>query len=311
MESDTVPATNAVKQVVESQFPELAPVQARFLGEGYDSTAFEVNGTLVFRFPKREDVEQQLFIEERVLAALARESPLPVPRYLMRGTPSSLFPRHFGAYARLPGVPAITLPAAPAFLSRWAPPLGRFLGYLHSTSLAAAQAWGVPEIPSRGLLEDSIAEGLSDLDEMAGSVPDLPARECRVLLERLAAAEPVAVEPVLTHGDLAAEHVLVDPESLVLTGVIDWSEVALSDPAHDLAGMIHWGGREFLREVLAHYPLPSSGGLTERARLLATCRGIGDLLFGLERGRPEYLVSGRQALRHCFENWSRDGILPA
>ena len=301
-EPESVPTAAQVERVVESQFPALGPVRARYLGEGYDSTAFEVNGSLVFRFPKRQDVEQQLFIEERVLGALAGVSPLPIPRYEFRGVPSPLFPRHFGGYVCLPGLPAITLSPTAAVLSRWAPLLGTFLGFLHSTPASSVLTWGVPEMSARALLQDSITEGLSDLEEVQAAIPDLPAAECRELFARLAASELEAVKPVLTHGDLAAEHVLVEPQALAITGVIDWSEVALSDPAHDLAGMIHWGGPGFLREVLAAYPLPSSEGLVERARLLAVCRGIGDLLFGLERGREEYLAAGRQALRHCFEH---------
>src|SRR5687767_12197535 len=54
---------NTVGEIIEAQFPQLRPVEVSYLGEGYDSTAFDVNGEFVFRFPKQSDVEAQLFIE--------------------------------------------------------------------------------------------------------------------------------------------------------------------------------------------------------------------------------------------------------
>jgi aminoglycoside phosphotransferase (APT) family kinase protein len=47
---------------------------------------------------------------------------------------------------------------------------------------------------------------------------------------------------VLVHNDLAAEHVLGDPESGMPTGVIDWSDMALGAPVVDFAGLFHWSG---------------------------------------------------------------------
>ncbi len=98
-----------VRDVVEAQFPHLAGAIVTHLGEGCDSTAFEVNGTWVFRFPKRPDVETQLLTEMRVLPVLAERLPIPIPRFCFHGQPTSAFPRHFGGYAKLPGVPGLQL----------------------------------------------------------------------------------------------------------------------------------------------------------------------------------------------------------
>ena len=39
--------------------------------------------------------------------------------------------------------------------------------------------------------------------------------------------------PVFSHNDLGIEHVLVDPGTWTVTGVIDWSDAAIVDPAVD------------------------------------------------------------------------------
>jgi hypothetical protein len=70
--------------VIAEQFGELCPVTVTYLGEGYDSTAFDVNGRWVFRFPKRCDVERQLLLESEILPLLAPRIP-----YRYRASPST------------------------------------------------------------------------------------------------------------------------------------------------------------------------------------------------------------------------------
>jgi aminoglycoside phosphotransferase (APT) family kinase protein len=104
---------------------------------------------------------------------------------------------------------------------------------------------------------------------------------------------------VLLHNDLAAEHVLCDAETGIPTGVIDWSDMALGDPAADLAGILHWGGVPLAKLVLAHYDGHVDDHCLARARFLAACRGVGDVRFGLDMNRREYIAAGIRALRMC------------
>jgi aminoglycoside phosphotransferase (APT) family kinase protein len=39
--------------------------------------------------------------------------------------------------------------------------------------------------------------------------------------------------PVFSHNDLGIEHVLIDPGTWTVTGIIDWSDAAIVDPAID------------------------------------------------------------------------------
>ena len=62
--------------------------------------------------------------------------------------------------------------------------------------------------------------------------------------------------PVLVHNDVSAEHILLDEAARAITGVIDWGDVAIGDPAVDLAGVFHWGGPAFVDAVLQAYRGP-------------------------------------------------------
>ena len=86
---------------------------------------------------------------------------------------------------------------------------------------------------------------------------------------------------------------------LTITGVIDWSEISLADPSLDFAGLFHWGGVSFAHAVLAKYRREVDEAALIRARYLAACRAVGDIVFGQVAGRREYIDSGVRALHLC------------
>jgi aminoglycoside phosphotransferase (APT) family kinase protein len=282
--------------LIARQFPDLRPTTVVELGEGCDSVAVEVDGDLVFRFPKTPDVEEQLFIEARVLPALAQDSPLALPQFQFFGTPAPEFPRHFVGYPKLPGQPAIRVAAVAEGPLPLAPAIGRFLSWLHAYPVADAEALGVPRQSIDTLIEEVRADALDDLDVVAQIAPEAPLEDVRRILQH--PPPPARGKVVLVHNDFAAEHVLVDAAGGI-TGVIDWSDIAISDAAVDFAGMFHWGGPEFADAVLASYRGHVDEGFRERARFMALCRGAGDIQFGQEFARPEYIRFGVRALQLC------------
>lgn len=197
--------TESVAGVIAAQFGELCPITVTYLGEGYASTAFDVNGRWVFRFPKREDVERQLVVESAMLPQLAPRTEVPIPNYSFQGVPSPAFPRHFVGYPRLAGVPGIGLDPARIPFACLAPVLGRFLSALHAFPAGTARRRGTPEYPSAALIEEVKEEALSDFHVIRRVASGLPEDRLRSLLEARVAASCMA--PAVVHSDLAAEHV--------------------------------------------------------------------------------------------------------
>lgn len=291
---------DAVRALIDAQFPHLSPSRVTYLGEGCDSAAFEVNGNWVFRFPKRADVEHQLLTEMRFLPHLRERSPVALPAYAFHGRPSAAFPRQFGGYPKLVGVPAILLEPGAMPLRAVAPVLGRFLSIVHAFPIDDAADLGVPDQGTEALLEEIRADALDDFGLVRQEAPDAPLDCWRAYLE--SGLDPRAARagtPCLVHNDLAAEHILCDPIAGSVTGVIDWSDVAIGDPAADLAGMFHWGGEELASAVLSHYEGNGDDALCARARFMAACRGVADVAFGLGTCRREYVAAGLRALQLC------------
>lgn len=64
-------------------------------------------------------------------------------------------------------------------------------------------------------------------------------------------------EPVLTHGDLWYDHLLVDGRGSSWTGVVDFGNVHVGDPAHgDFCILRHLGSAFFTVSVLKEYCKP-------------------------------------------------------
>ena len=91
------------RRLVESQFPALAPARIEPFGVGWDNTAYLVNGSAVFRFPRRQMAVPLLENECRVLPRLAGRLTLPVPRPEWVGTPTAEYGWPFAGYPMLPG----------------------------------------------------------------------------------------------------------------------------------------------------------------------------------------------------------------
>jgi aminoglycoside phosphotransferase (APT) family kinase protein len=91
--------------VLSRAFLRLSIQSVMILGEGWDSIAFLVNRTLVFRLPKRTEVHGWLWREQMLLSAIADRLPLPVPRFVHISEPIPGFPFGVAGYRLIKGAP--------------------------------------------------------------------------------------------------------------------------------------------------------------------------------------------------------------
>ncbi len=86
----------------------------------------------------------------------------------------------------------------------------------------------------------------------------------RAAVERFLAAPPPrfpdAGHLVVAHHDLGAEHVLVD-RSLAVTGIIDWTDAAVTDPAADLGRVLRDLGDAAFRSAAIAWTTPVNSNI--------------------------------------------------
>lgn len=203
-----------------------APRSLNVIPGGWDFDTFEVDGEWIFRFPKREPDGRSLERELRLLPALVDRLPFDVPRPVHRGTHDG---RPFAGYRKISGRPLCPDDAQSDVIRR---DLAGFLEAMHRFPADRARdllgvegtldAWHEEYVRLRALFEDSVAP----------LVPAAVADAARHGFDRFAGSEFV---PVLVHRDLGAEHILVHQDRL--SGVIDFGDAGVGDPAIDLVGL--------------------------------------------------------------------------
>ncbi len=112
---------------------------------------------------------------------------------------------------------------------------------------------------------------------------------------------PAPDQLVFCHNDLGGEHVLVDPATLTIEGVIDWADAAVADPAADAGRLLRDLGAESLPDVL-----DGMGSLGEprsefeaRAWCFARLLIVEDLAYALQH-RPDLVDFERANLINLF-----------
>lgn len=237
---------------------------------GWDSRASLVDGVWLDREPLRSEIRPKLMTETRLLPWLAPQLPLPVPLpEIVQEEPLRV--RH----RLIPGVPA------PGLTDDQGAVLGRFFGVLHSVDTTAAVARGVPTEAA------AWDEHLHHLDRFRREVLPTVPRPLRSaggsLLERLSQPPPA---PVLVHGDVGPEHILLAGGAV--SGVIDWSDAHIGDPALDLAWLVH--GSSAGESVAAAYD--ADAAQLQRAHDWHMLGPWHEVLYGLDIGGSAYVESG-------------------
>lgn len=234
-EAEHIVTADQAAALIGSQFPDLRPVRVDDLGAGFDNTAYLVNAGWVFRFPRRTIAVTLLETERQLLPLIARHVPTPVPVPTFSGKPTDAYRWPFAGYRLMPGTTACRAHLSAKRRQAIAEPLGHFLAALHAIPATEARRHGAPPDHLRRLdVPYRLAKWEDSLGPMAaqGLLPDVEAT--RRALRRLATPLPGPRPEALVHGDLYARHLLVD-DAGNLTGVIDWGDVHLGDPAVDLA----------------------------------------------------------------------------
>lgn len=238
---------------------------------GWDSDAEIVDDVFIDRTPRRPEVRDGLEWECRLLPLIAPLLPLavPVPFDIPADTDGPWRVPH----RIVPGSAAI-----PSTLTRSDGVIvGRFLRLLHDLDLGA--------LGLEARTDKSFGGTMARMETEV--VPLLPPA-LRQPGTRLIAAARDTTPLTLAHGDLGPAHLLV--EGGVVSGVIDWTDSCLRDPAIDLAWTLHGTPERFREGIRASYrPSPE-----EERRALVWHR-LGpwhEALHGLDQREPAYIESG-------------------
>lgn len=277
--------------LVARHLPDVEMESVTPISEGLDNAAYVVNGELIVRLSKTEDIaerSERVRREAALLNVVAPYSTLPVPEVVFVDTEAGAI-----AYRMLPGVPLnrIDLQDSVSIASD----LGTFLGALHRVLITDVE----------GLVDADtypLADWLHDAERHFVEVEETLPASSRPQIEAFLSDSPPpdSTRLVFCHNDLGSEHVLVDASTGCITGIIDWSDAAITDPARDLGIILRDLGPPALDAAAASYGLTFEDDDRERAVFHARCKLLEDIAFGLETGASRYLENGLAHLTWLF-----------
>lgn len=240
-----------------------APAGTEPLGEGDFCLAFR-HGDTVLRVAKHAEAAAALEREAHLLEPIAARLPLavPRPRFRLHGDACAT-----SVHAMICGAPISRENLASLRArdrQRLGAELGVFLQTLHAMDPSIAAAADLPAL-SATEVADRLRLRLPRIREEAGH--GLARRVERALGLTAGLSTPASSRVGILHCDVAPGHVLHDQRRARLTGIIDFGDAALGDPARDFVYVYADFGRRFLREVLDAYSLERPDALLPRMHL--------------------------------------------
>ena len=268
-----------------------------FAGEGMDYLALKVNDEYVFRFPKLAEAAAKLEVEAALLPELQGRLDLRIPSPELVGVDPSTGLTFVG-YRWIEGVPleqeifsTLGSEAQIGLMEQ----IARFLPDLHAFPIDRAARLGLKT-------RDFKAEYTGRYESVRELVLPRLSHYERAYVERLYddyLSDPgnFDYEPVVVHADLSPDHVIFDPVTKTIAGIIDLSDVVIGDPDFDLHWLHESYGDGFLSKYLAYNPHPAPHRLRRKLRFFYRSSTVDDVLLGFQRDDREAVESGLAELR--------------
>lgn len=241
--------------LIQAQAPELDLRTVEHDDKGWDNLVVLINREWIFRFPRTEEVAQRIQKEQRLLEYLHNRlntHQVLIPRYRLLHDENDQAAGSY--YKMIQG--QLLKPSSLRHMSRpgrdrIAAQLGTFLHIIHTSDLEVLKDIGIEIVHTVDYWRNHLRE--IEQHVLPLLTPSEQNRVVNLFETYLTQQVNQTVKKTLAHGDLSHAHILYDPHREELTGIIDFGDAQLTDPAYDFSGLYWEYGKQFVLEVLQHY----------------------------------------------------------
>ncbi|MEW7916113.1 phosphotransferase family protein [Enterococcus avium] len=214
------------KTRIRQAYPELTIETMEILGKGFDSEAFLINKSYVFKFPRHARAARNLYKEVVVLKEINDKLPLKVPEICFIGKAEKPNQLDFVGQEKIKGVPLdakILTTLTEEQKNEIAKELAAFFKTLHEIELSvsleglevdkktkAAYEYEVIQQAAYPLLKKSVQQ---EIDEVYKRILQQNFNEKKCLI----------------HNDFGASNVYYDQKTNTICGLIDFGDIAIYD----------------------------------------------------------------------------------
>jgi aminoglycoside 2''-phosphotransferase len=270
---------------IQHTFPDLDIQNIQINREGMANVVVIVNQARVFRFPRDPWGVELLRHEAKALDLVRRYVDLPVPDWDYRSDEMVSYPLISGEALLTDDVLRMSEQKKDAL----AETLAVFLKQVHSIPMAEIEEAKIHRAASARSKDDWL-QLYQDVQETLFPLmwADGRAWVKRHFARLLENPTFMIYEPHFVIGDLATYHLLLNPKTKSLNGVIDFGTAGIGDPADDFALIINQYGESFLRRMnLTYTEIHEHIG---RARFRAGALELQWVLRGIQQDQKDMFV---------------------
>lgn len=290
-----------VENLLKGIFPDITADEISFYYHG-TYNVFVVKNKYIFRFPDASLYNSKGFEmiknEERLLRAIrgSLSFEIPNPIYCSEDVNNP-----FVGYKKIPGISLSRIYEKTSIEERikLGLSIGRFLTEYHSPELCLTVSKDLFG-GKRGTPEDHFVSWAKEYEEVKKIVfPRIEKNSIRwlqkVFENYLEQKENFQFDPTLVHGDFDTSNILVNPGTLQITGIIDFEEARISDPAQDLIFIEE--GEIFSNAVIKTYQGNIDSSLEDRIRFYFCRAGTAYILYGVKNNIPQLANYGKLMIK--------------
>ncbi|MGL9814668.1 MULTISPECIES: phosphotransferase family protein [Enterococcus] len=211
---------------IEKVYPDLVIENFEFLGSGFDSDAFLLNQSYVFKFPRHARAARNLYKEAVVLREIKDQVPLKVPEICFVGESNRKHQLEFVGHEKINGVP-LTADILQSLTTEEKENLNKelaaFFKALHEIKL--------PE-SIEGLEVDKKTKAAYEYKVIKQAAYPLLPKSVQLEIDevyRRILQQDFHYQKCLIHNDFGASNVYYDQATNQICGLIDFGDVAIYD----------------------------------------------------------------------------------
>ncbi len=270
-------------RIAKEASPDLEIKKVETKSNGWDNDILMVNKEIVFRFPKSKEIAAKVMGEATLIRELLlRKTKLQIPDYE--------FLYENGAFAGvkydyLPGEPLSETEHTFPMSSTNAALMGDFLTKLHGIDVSRFKGKTIKPIHTQKYWQDLYTSVETTLFPHLNQTQK---NEVELFFEHFF-NHPMFSDTYDTviHGDLTTANILFRHEKGLISGIIDFTDAQLGDPAFDFAGLYWSFGPAFTKEVLSHYMMGDPDSIFNRVETFYGLQPIfHELLYTVKENHP-------------------------
>jgi aminoglycoside 2''-phosphotransferase len=243
---------------IHKEFPELKWKVAEHNVKGWNHYIIILDNKYIFRFPRTDEYTKELKNEILLLEYLNNKVGINIPRYIYIAKDKS-----FAGYLSVSGEQLkkkVFKKLSNKTKSLIAKQLADFLSSLHKTSNKITKQYKVKDINSKTLYKKLV----SNINKYI--ISRISKKDQIIINDYLKEFKKYLVFPnkVLTHNDLYSSHILLNKNKKSISGIIDFSDRRVDDPARDFTELWDYG-EKFVLEVYKNYKGPKDDDFLKRS----------------------------------------------